>query len=106
MNVGESLAYQKEAYDRIAGHLDAIELIILEMTGRRAYSDDRPYDVLVEVRDMLRMPYMQADLSKRDKDLLIAGGINVIERLGALRQALDMAVWGLSMIAPEMYDQS
>ena len=45
---------------------------------------------------MERLQY--SGLSKRDGDLFIAVGINVIERLGSLREAVNLAGWGIAMI--------
>lgn len=99
----DALLRQKKAYDLIAGHLDEIGMIISQMSSRSIAPtlEER----LKELREGDEALTQFQSMPKRDVDLLIAGGINVIERLFALRQALDMAGWGLGMIAPEMYEE-
>ena len=99
----DALIHHRDSYDLIAGHLDEIGKIISGMSFRSVAP------TLEELLEELRMGDQALlqfqSMPKRDVDLLIAGGINVIERLFALRQALDMAGWGLGMIAPEMYNE-
>ena len=95
----KSLTREREAYDRIAGHLDEIGKIIFEMNLAPTTAYNPTLEELLDTmrkRDMERL--QDSGLSKRDGDLFIAVGINVIERLGSLREAVNLAGWGIAMI--------